>query len=308
MDIEQKFFALETEFKSESSNDDSMTFSGYGAYFNNVDSYGDVILPGAFKDNVSRSKKGDFPVMLSQHGMDDYTPVGVFTKIVEDEKGLYVEGKLANTTMGRDLYELMKMTPRPAIKGMSIGYRVTEAEYPAGKNDSKFPKGCYRKIKAADVLEISIVTFPANKKATITNVKSEFVIRDAEKALREAGYSANEAKTIISIIKNTNPVVDEGEEEKFGTEQQTPEVKETELKNPETEVKETELKNPETEVKEEEISEEMKGLLSFLKDLHDPRSAGLELNEEQKSELESWVAEQKKQNELCELRDFLKQL
>lgn len=297
MDIEQKFIALETEFKSEKSNDDSMTFSGYGAYFNNVDSYGDVILPGAFKDNVSRAKKGEYPVMLSQHGMDDYTPVGVFTKIVEDEKGLYVEGKLANTTMGRDLYELMKMTPRPAIKGMSIGYRVTEAEYPAGKNDSKFPKGCYRKIKSADVLEISIVTFPANKKATITNVKSEFVIRDAEKALREAGYSANEAKTIISIIKNANPVVDEAEEEKLlNTEQQN------------SEVKETELKTTDTEVKEDEISEEMKGLLAFLKDLHDPRSAGLELNEEQKSELESWVAEQKKQNELCELRDFLKQL
>jgi HK97 family phage prohead protease len=300
MDMEQKFIALETEFKSESSSDDSMTFSGYGAYFNNVDSYGDVILPGAFKDNVSRAKKGDFPVMLSQHGMDDYTPVGVFTKIVEDEKGLYVEGKLANTTMGRDLYELMKMTPRPAIKGMSIGYRVTEAEYPAGKNDSKFPKGCYRKIKAADVLEISIVTFPANKKATITNVKSEFVIRDAEKALREAGYSANEAKTIISIIKNANPVTDElpevDEEKKLNTEQQTPELMETELKN------------PEVEAKEDEISEEMKGLLSFLKDLHDPRSAGLELNEEQKSELETWVAEQKKQSQLHELRDFLKQL
>ena len=98
MDIEQKFIALETEFKSEKSNDDSMTFSGYGAYFNNVDSYGDVILPGAFKDNVSRAKKGEYPVMLSQHGMDDYTPVGVFTKIVEDEKGLYVEGKLRTRT------------------------------------------------------------------------------------------------------------------------------------------------------------------------------------------------------------------
>lgn len=297
MDMEQKFIALETEFKSSTSSDDSMTFSGYGAYFNNVDSYGDVILPGAFKDNVSRAKKGDYPVMLSQHGMDDYTPVGVFTKIVEDEKGLYVEGKLANTTMGRDLYELMKMTPRPAIKGMSIGYRVTEAEFPSGKNDSKFPKGCYRKIKSADVLEISIVTFPANKKATITNVKSEFIIRDAEKALREAGYSANEAKTIISIIKNANPVVEDEEEKLLNTEQQdTPEMKETELKT------------PDTEVKEEEISEEMKSLLSFLKDLHDPRSAGLELNEEQKGELENWVAEQKKQNQLCELRDFLKHL
>ena len=292
MNMEQKFFALETEFKSDTSSDDSMTFSGYGAFFNNVDSYGDVILPGAFKDNVARAKKGEFPAMLSQHGMDDYTPVGVFTKIVEDEKGLYVEGKLANTTTGRDLYELMKMTPHPAIKGMSIGYRVTEAEYPSGKSDSKFPKGCYRKIKAADVLEISIVTFPANQKATITSVKSEFVVRDAEKALREAGYSANEAKTIISIVKSATPVMDEQPATPIEAPIETPAQAPVESLAEDTSA----------------ISEEMKGLLEYLKDLNDPRSAGLELNEEQKSELEDWVKEQKKQSELYELRDFLKHL
>lgn len=297
MNIEQKFFALETEFKSGTSSDDTMTFSGYGAYFNNVDSYGDVILPGAFKDNVSRAKKGDFPAMLSQHGMDDYTPVGVFTKIVEDEKGLYVEGKLANTTMGRDLYELMKMTPRPAIKGMSIGYRVTEAEYPSGKSDPKFPKGCYRKIKSADVLEISIVTFPANQKATITSVKSEFVVRDAEKALREAGYSANEAKTIISIVKSTTPA----------TPEETPSAPQIETETIPVESQVTATPEVDTEAPSA-LSEEMKGLLEYLKDLNDPRSAGLELNDEQKSELEDWVKEQKKQNELYELRDFLKHL
>lgn len=294
-EMEQKFFVLNAEIKAApDSGEDSMTFSGYGAYFNNIDSYGDMIVPGAFKSTVASAKKGEFPAMLAQHGMDSYTPVGVFTKIEEDEKGLYVEGKLANTSMGRDLYELMKMEPRPAIKGMSIGFRTNKATYVSKENAHSFPKGCYRKLEDIEVLEISIVTFPANKKATITNVKGEFIIRDAEKALREAGYSANEAKTIISIIKNTSPAdMEEDEQRKLGTEEII------------TPLEDKKQENPEVIEEKDEISEELKGLLEYFKDLHDPESSGLELSEEEKSELASWVEEQKKQNELIELRDFL---
>jgi HK97 family phage prohead protease len=80
-------------------------FSGHGAVFNNVDSYGDVIEPGAFSAWLADVKKGkqEWPAMLSQHGgwgmtADDMTPVGVWTEISEDGTGLKVEGELADTT------------------------------------------------------------------------------------------------------------------------------------------------------------------------------------------------------------------
>jgi phage prohead protease, HK97 family len=180
---------------------DTMTFTGYGAVFGNVDAYGDVIEPGAFASFLSdvQAGKQNWPAMLSQHGgygmtADDMTPVGVWAELSEDGKGLKVTGQLANTERGRDLHTLMKMTPRPAINGLSIGYIPKEWE-PRSKPDD--PR---RRIKKIDLIEISPVTFPANNRARVDSVKSAdgIRVRDAENALREAGFSANEAKAILA--------------------------------------------------------------------------------------------------------------
>ena len=83
----------------------------------------------------------------------------------EDDKGLKMTGRLANTTRGREALALLKMTPRPALSGLSIGYRVRDSEmHKSGQ--------ARRTIKAADLIEVSLVTFPANSKAVITGVKS----------------------------------------------------------------------------------------------------------------------------------------
>ena len=313
--MEQKFvdFSMD-EIKAAKSDDGSMEFSGYGAYFNNVDSYGDIIVPGAFKNAVAYAKRtGDYPAMMVQHGAEGYTPVGVFTKMVEDEKGLYVEGKLADTERGREYYTLMKMEPRPAIKGMSIGYFTKKAEYPTDDNKRSFPKGCYRKILDVELVEISLVTVPANKKAIVTGVKSEFVIRDAEKALKEAGYSASEAKTIISIIKST--VMDDEQQPQQTIQQPTPPVessdeqkeKMTEVPTPEqNEQTQSGEQAEEQKQTEEEDSKELKDLLNYLKDLENPKSSGLELSEEEQKSLSDWIKEIKQEEELIKLRDFLR--
>lgn len=180
---------------------ETMTFEGYGAVFNNVDAYGDVIEPGAFAGFLSdvHAGKQNWPAMLSQHGgygmtADDMTPVGVWSELAEDGKGLKVKGRLADTARGRDLHTLMKMEPRPAINGLSIGYIPKEWE-PRSKPDD--PR---RRIKRIDLIEISPVTFPANSRARVDSVKSADSIRarDAERALRDAGFSANEAKAILA--------------------------------------------------------------------------------------------------------------
>ena len=188
------------EIKAEG--DDEMTFKGYGAAFNNRDSYGDVIAPGAFKAFLDRMVKGKekWPVMLSQHGgwaitSTDLTPVGVWTDMHEDSKGLPMEGKLAPTPRGQELYTLMKMTPRPAIDGLSIGYIAKKWEM------SKDPKKdeYRRKLTEIDLMETSIVTFPANTRARVTGVKSLRTIREFEDFLRDVGgFSRSEAKAIAS--------------------------------------------------------------------------------------------------------------
>lgn len=180
--------------------DEARTFTGYGAVFGNVDSYGDVIEKGAFRKTLAEAKKtGSWPAMLMQHGgwgmsADDLTPVGIWTEFAEDDKGLLLTGKLAETARANEAYGLLKMTPRPALNGLSIGYRAKK--FTIGTK----PEEPRRTLHELELVEVSLVTFPANPKARIGSVKSDdgLSVRDAERALREAGFSSNEAKAILA--------------------------------------------------------------------------------------------------------------
>jgi len=190
---------LEIKSAEPQAEDGLMSFSGYGAVFGNVDAYGDIIEKGAFRKTIEEFKaSGRWPAMLSQHGgwgltARDMTPVGVWTEMKEDDHGLYVEGVLADTERGRELYTLMKMQPRPAIDGMSIGFYCTDY------TDEKVVGDTIRHITGIDLVELSLVTFPANGEARVGEVKSEDLsIRDAEHALRDAGFSRAEAKRILA--------------------------------------------------------------------------------------------------------------
>ena len=148
--------------------DNPMEFTGYGAVFGNVDAYGDVIQPGAFADTLaSAHKTGVWPSLLSQHGgwgmtAQDMTPVGVLTDLSEDGIGLKTAGVLA---------------PTPRSK----------------------PEEPRRLLKRVDLIEISLVTFPANGKARVLSVKSfPDNERDLEAWLmRDAGLSRKEAQIVI---------------------------------------------------------------------------------------------------------------
>jgi hypothetical protein len=172
-----------------------MQFSGYGAVFGNVDFWGDLIVEGAFQSTIAQAKStNQWPALLSQHGFtgEGDVPVGIWTEMREDSIGLYVEGKLADTPRGKELYGLMKMEPRPAINGLSIGYQAEE-----WTTRSK-PEEPRRTLKKINLMEISLVTFPANPKARTTAVKSGLTIRDAENALRDAGFTRSQAKSITA--------------------------------------------------------------------------------------------------------------
>lgn len=179
------------------------TFSGYGAVFGNVDSYGDVIAKGAFRDTLREwEERGKLPPMLLQHGggffggsAEDMMPVGQWTGMSENAKGLKVEGRLfaLGTEKGQYLYEGLKSG---ALDGLSIGFRAkkfTQGTKPGEPN---------RTLESIDLMEVSIVTFPANGKARVGAVKAAeriATIREFEEFLRDAaGYSHAAAKRIAA--------------------------------------------------------------------------------------------------------------
>ena len=88
--LNKKRLDLPFEIKSIS---DSGEFTGYGSVFGVKDSYSDIVIKGAFTNSLNQWKlKGRLPALLWQHKMDE--PIGYYTKMVEDDNGLYLEGQL----------------------------------------------------------------------------------------------------------------------------------------------------------------------------------------------------------------------
>lgn len=180
-------------------------FSGYGSVFGVTDAYGDSIAPGAFATSLQTWKtKKQTPAMLWQH--DTREPIGVWLNLVEDEKGLYTEGKLSlETQRGREAYSLMKLG---ALRGLSIGFNVVKSE---------MDKKGARTLTAIDLWEISPVTFPANQEAQIDTVRMRLMkgekIRhsDIEGILLQHGLTHKQAREIASHGLASTNLLHEGE-------------------------------------------------------------------------------------------------
>ena len=169
-------------------------FGGLGSVFGNIDSYREIVAPGAFAESIERIKaSGDPLVALWQHNREQ--PIGGFDMLSEGDIGLDVEGFLMveEITLAREAHALIK---RRVVKGMSIGYYV--------QADSYDEKTGIRTLTKLDLQEISIVTFPANEEALIDQVKQKLAegtlptIREFERSLREQGYSKSQAELIAT--------------------------------------------------------------------------------------------------------------
>jgi HK97 family phage prohead protease len=129
--------------------------SGYASVFDTVDSQNDMVEKGAFENIKSENIK-----LLWQH--DVSRPIGVIKSACEDDYGLKIEAEINNkTTCGKEASELIK---QKAVDGLSIGFCTEDFEY----NNQGI-----RLLKRIDLMEISIVTFPSNKRAGIRVVKAD---------------------------------------------------------------------------------------------------------------------------------------
>jgi HK97 family phage prohead protease len=153
--LERKRFTLKIK-----SVDDTGSFTGLGAVYNNVDLGRDQIIPGAFARTLAAGKQ--FP-LLWQH--DPSNPIGT-AKVTDTREGLLVEGKLLlQDPTALKAYTFMKAG---VIKGMSIGFECLQSTM----------DGDVRQLKELKLWEFSVVTFPMNESATISSIKSLSVSDD----------------------------------------------------------------------------------------------------------------------------------
>lgn len=217
-------------FEVKASSEDG-TFEGYGNVFGNVDSYGDIVMKGAFLKTLG--ERGDKIKLLWQH--DATQVIGVFEQMFEDDHGLRVRGRLAlGTQKGREAYELIKMG---ALEGLSIGYTTIQEDYDAKKG--------IRYIKEVKLYEVSLVTFPANEEANVTRVKSAF--EDLTEEQRESVLS------FIYTLKNSS-LPETGE----------PQVEDSAVDNEHSEEKEADTTTT-VEPLDEELKHSLEKLLNAMK-------------------------------------------
>ncbi len=177
---------------------EARSFEGYGAVFGNIDSYDDIIAPGAFAASIAEHKSaGTMPVMLWNHDAMAM-PIGVWTGLEEDDHGLKMSGRFLDTVAGRDAYTIAKAG---AVTGLSIGYFVTASEIE--KRNGK----AVRVITEVKLIEVSLVTFPANDLARVDDVKSQTLeneehMKMQRKSLERLAEIFGEAKDLIDGLVN----------------------------------------------------------------------------------------------------------
>ncbi|MBQ3812881.1 MAG: HK97 family phage prohead protease [Bacteroidales bacterium] len=134
----------------------------YALAFGNVDSWGDVIMPGAC-DDFLKSADADRMALCWQH--DRATVIGKITAKGVDAVGMWIEADILPTTAGNDAAILLKSG---AVKEFSIGYRATKYHWEK-REGYEYD---IRIIDALTVYECSPVTIAANPAAVVVSAKS----------------------------------------------------------------------------------------------------------------------------------------
>lgn len=134
---------------------DGTVIEGYASLFGLPDQGGDVVRKGAYAKSLKAlAARGGSVKMLWQH--DPAQPIGIWDEIYEDERGLYVKGRLLlEVEKAREAAALIEAG---AIDGLSIGYRTVAAE--------KDAKG-QRLLAELELWEVSLVTFPMLREARV---------------------------------------------------------------------------------------------------------------------------------------------
>lgn len=188
MKLRSSAFDLDLELRV--SDEGEGSFEGHGAIFDVVNSHREIVKKGAFKESIE--KRGTKGIKMF-FGHDRNMPIGKWTEIREDKKGLFVKGQLLlPLERAKEAFLLMK---EDILDGLSIGFRIVEETF--DRVEEQFI------LNKVDLREVSLVTMPSAEGALITKVRDASpdeirTERELENALRDAGFSRAFSQYIVS--------------------------------------------------------------------------------------------------------------
>lgn len=181
--------SIELVEKAAGEEDTAITIKGY-ANTTTKDRMGDVIVEDAWtKGGIDNYKKN--PILLAYHNHS--RPIGKVTEISVDKKGIQIVGKISKAA--GDVYELIK---EGILKAFSVGFVVKDADYD-NKSDLFV-------IKDLELLEVSVVSVPANQDSLFSLAKSfdtEEEYLEFKKSFNTQENNANESEEEIEQSSNS---------------------------------------------------------------------------------------------------------
>ena len=167
---------------------DNGIVEGYASTWTKTpDSYGDIVIKGAFTETLKKKKATGHPFPLCfNHDFDQI--IGAVTEAEEDDFGLKIKASFLNTALAQEKRELVK---EGIVWQFSFAYSVLGWEEPT---EEERKQGIFNKLTKLDLYEVSLVPVPANQTAIVTEVKN-----DPEVETKEVGNKETKSVTLFSV-------------------------------------------------------------------------------------------------------------
>lgn len=185
----------DAQIKSEGAELGPGEFVAYASIFGNVDSYGDVVEPGAFADTLTAwASKGDRIPLVWAHSTDPDYYLGHILEAAEDDRGLRVKGRIdLDTPKGKSVH---RMVTDRAVNQLSFAYTVRDAEQ----------RPDHVALKALDLHEVTLCYRGANDQTEVVAVKAKPDNNiqpkgDNMKIKTQREEAANKARAIVDGVK-----------------------------------------------------------------------------------------------------------
>ena len=185
----------------------SFLVEGYASTWTKTpDSYGDIVIKGAFTDTLKKRKASGHPFPLCfNHDFDQI--IGAVFEAYEDDYGLKIRASFLNTPAAQEKRELVK---EGIVWQFSFAYSVLGSEAPT---EEEKKQGIWQKLTKLDLYEVSLVPVPANQTAVVTDIKNDDNIEEKAGKRNSAKDEALIRDAISALQALLDTADDQGEDE-----------------------------------------------------------------------------------------------
>lgn len=173
--------------------------TGYFSVFNNEDSDGDTIIPGAFTKTINeRGPASAQPRIKYLLNHSTYQPIGVLLELREDSKGLYYEAQPGVHSLGQDV---VKMIESGLITEHSIGFETVRKTVVDPNADYRDRKQILQELKLWE--GSALTTWGANELtggATLKSLDKIESLKERQAALEKFCHNATATDETIQLL------------------------------------------------------------------------------------------------------------